>query len=314
MLLKPFRKRATICHQSTVLAVSEIRTTDSMLISAGEDDIIYISNPIDGVLIRTVIVAISSICALGSLDNGLGTKSILAGSSKGIIQIIDFATGDLVNSLRHRGLRAMAVSDECGLIISAGLEGNIVTRDHQTGDVMSAGGDSDIFSIALIQDGSTPRIASGGNEKIVNLWDARSGEHVGLIETETTVYTIAFSSESRLLAVGGRGSDITVFETESFDLIHRLVGHVGVVLVLATSRFNSMLVSGSADKSIRLWDLHLGTILQVLENGHVGAVTCLSIGGTDEDPWIASGSFDGKVIVWHQVGNNDENDAPVGTE
>ena len=53
-------------------------------------------------------------------------------------------------------------------------------------------------------------------------------------------------------------------------------------------------VTGSRDKTIKIWSLHTGKLLATLR-GHSGSVLCLKF---DESGFMVSGSSDMSVFVW----------------
>ncbi len=72
------------------------------------------------------------------------------------------------------------------------------------------------------------------------------------------------------------------------------VGHVGCVTCLAVLP-DGRIVSGSDDKSIRIWDADTGECLCALE-GHLDGVTCLAL---LPDGRIVSGSNDRTIRIWN---------------
>ena len=74
-----------------------------------------------------------------------------------------------------------------------------------------------------------------------------------------------------------------------------LEGHTSYVLSVAFSSDDSRIVSGSDDKSVRVWDASTGEALKVLE-GHTSYV--LSVAFSSDDSRIVSGSGDKSVRVW----------------
>lgn len=58
------------------------------------------------------------------------------------------------------------------------------------------------------------------------------------------------------------------------------------------------LVSGSRDKSVRIWDLDTKRLLRKPLVGHSGSVLCLQFDASEDEDIIVSGSSDTDVIVW----------------
>ncbi|KAK1585815.1 WD domain-containing protein [Colletotrichum navitas] len=58
------------------------------------------------------------------------------------------------------------------------------------------------------------------------------------------------------------------------------------------------LVSGSRDKTIRIWSMHTRRLLRKPLEGHVGSVLCLQFDSDPEEDLIVSGSSDSDVILW----------------
>ena len=73
-----------------------------------------------------------------------------------------------------------------------------------------------------------------------------------------------------------------------------LIGHTKGIACL--HYHDILVVSGSSDKPIRLWNIESGECLRVLE-GHEELVRCVRF----DNLRIVSGSYDGKIKVWDLV-------------
>ncbi len=84
------------------------------------------------------------------------------------------------------------------------------------------------------------------------------------------------------------------------DKIHEIIGieknfkHKSDVICVLSLK-NGMIVSGSSDTSIRIWDSKTGKCVKVLE-GHTHTVLCII---ELESGYLASGSLDQTAIIWN---------------
>lgn len=78
-------------------------------------------------------------------------------------------------------------------------------------------------------------------------------------------------------------------------LVYTLTEHNGKVTTIAISKDCKRLVSGSEDKTIKIWNLQTGHLVKTLE-GHIGKINCLAI--SPDNHIIASASNDKTVKIW----------------
>ncbi len=94
---------------------------------------------------------------------------------------------------------------------------------------------------------------------------------------------------------GKEGQEDEKKTTKHEKILSALNGHSSVVASIAFSPDSKMIVSGSLDKTVRVWDMATGKQLSVL-NGHSHYVT--SVAFSPNGNMIASGSVDNTVRVW----------------
>lgn len=81
----------------------------------------------------------------------------------------------------------------------------------------------------------------------------------------------------------------------SWKIKRVISGHTGWVRSLAVDCGNGWFASGSADRTIKIWDLASG-ILKLTLTGHIGAIRALAI--SDRHPYLFSASDDKQVKCW----------------
>ncbi|CAD8111485.1 unnamed protein product [Paramecium primaurelia] len=119
------------------------------------------------------------------------------------------------------------------------------------------------------------------------------------ISQSDNCHAIAFDNDCSTL-VAGCNSKIKVYEFKQGIIkeIQTLNEHQNSVFTLNFMKKSKQFISGSVDKSIRIWKQnqnYLWSSLQIL-NGHNGAITCLVL-NINED-LIISGSYDQTIKFW----------------
>jgi len=92
-----------------------------------------------------------------------------------------------------------------------------------------------------------------------------------------------------------------------YSFSRTLAGHTGAVSSIAFSADGSLLASGSADKTVRLWDAGGGQAIHVLK-GHAAAVTAVAV--SPDGGIVASASLDRTVKLWDANGGREAGSLP----
>ncbi|NET62333.1 MAG: hypothetical protein F6K47_41390, partial [Symploca sp. SIO2E6] len=74
-----------------------------------------------------------------------------------------------------------------------------------------------------------------------------------------------------------------------------LQGHISTVWSISFSPDGQTLASGSADRTVKVWDVYTGKCFMTLQ-GHISTVWSVSF--SPDDQTLASGSGDQKVRIW----------------
>src|SRR5262249_23872103 len=100
------------------------------------------------------------------------------------------------------------------------------------------------------------------------------GRHGGMVRA------VAFSPDDGWVASAGDDGFICVLDAQTLELHRALRGHVGAVNALTFSADGKRILSGGADKTVRLWDVEGHKELLKLagdKGGHTDPVVCVAI-------------------------------------
>ena len=82
---------------------------------------------------------------------------------------------------------------------------------------------------------------------------------------------------------------------ENFECLKTFTGHKEIVWCVVESQDGKTIISGSGDKTIKIWDKETGKCLKTLE-GHRGWI--FSLVESRDGKTIISGSNDGTIKIW----------------
>lgn len=286
---------------SNILAVGRSKITEASDDTIKYDGTIELWNTSTGKLLHTLWGHADAVFALAFSPDG---KTLASGSADGTVRI--WNTTDIENQKSVEEL--WKFSEHNGLVLTLAF---------------------------LTENGNV--LASGSNNGSIRYWNLKTGEWQDVIYGDAlpAVFSLASSPERKLLGTGRADNIIRVWNFEDGTLMHTFEGHGDPVTSLAFDAHGNMLVSGSADGTVKLWDigtsappqeftpssdwvnsvaLHGTTLASANFNGaiflwdidtkkrlytltgHSGSVE--SIAFSSDGKTIASGGHDGKVLLW----------------
>ncbi|TWU02539.1 protein kinase domain-containing protein [Stieleria varia] len=163
-----------------------------------------------------------------------------------------------------------------------------------------------IADMAISPDGK--RLLTCSEDRTVKLWDMATGEQVLALDTPDVLpRTLAMSPGGDVVAAGGEGLAVTLWESSdrtayrhSITPLNWMHGHEGPIRDLAFSPDGQLAASASGwpkgDKTVRLWDVHLGKELRRFD-GHTDDVQ--SVHFADNGTKLLSSGHDGTLRLWN---------------
>jgi RNA polymerase sigma factor (sigma-70 family) len=259
---------------------------------------------------------------------------LASAQTNGTVLVWDPQTGEQKRTLAGHGsfVSAVAYSPD-GRTLASGsarvegekLVGEVMLWEVGTGALqrtLSWAG-TQVWCVAFAPDGHTVA-AGGGGEKgeVLRLWDAGNGAEKKTLRRDSgdwiaalpvddpltsggasrglaEVYALAFAPDGGRLAASGNNAALVVLGARSLGVRRAPMGprdgHRGTVGAVAFTPDGKVLVSGSGDQTVKVWNARNGKLLQTLE-GHRGTVNAVAVSADGRA--LAAGGEDGAVTLW----------------
>lgn len=237
-------------------------------------------------------------------------------------------------------VRALACSGNDAICLSAGNDRKLMKWDVNRGEFLALFNDIDVHRIAVFPNGNlfvgaegdaTVRIrsikdlsirsvfhkhadrvravavspggnyvASSGDDRFIRIWEAANGNEVMAVQVGAHIRALAFLEETQTILSASVSGRIKLLSAITGQILMDFDGHTSQVNAIATCVDRQILLSGSDDHTLRVWDLITGACKFVLA-GHAGHVRDLAV----QDNLMVSVAEDATIRAW---------DITVGTQ
>ncbi|MBD2059096.1 serine/threonine protein kinase [Oculatella sp. FACHB-28] len=148
---------------------------------------------------------------------------------------------------------------------------------------------------ATVVDPSKKTVSKTGNQGVQRVLSSRWAAVGATLAVGLASYGYWVQSTSNLTTTAQTVPGVIAPSAQRFALANTLALHTGPVSAIATSSDGETFVSGSEDKTIKVWNLRTGDLLRTL-SGHDAEVVSVAI--SQDGQLLASGSRDNTVKLW----------------
>ncbi len=198
----------------------------------------------------------------------------------------------------HTGpVTSIAYAADGNRVLTASKDGTVKVWNSATNELTRTIELDDGPATAMAVSGT--RVLTGHANGAVVLWDWEKADKIGTFKrNDAEIWSVAFLGDGQRFATASHDWKIAVWdagsETGPFGVLD---AHDNSVQAIAFGSAGSkpLLISGSADKSVRLWNLKSLDRVRTYR-GHRDYVTAVAFAGNGRD--MASVSLDGNLRVW----------------
>ncbi|MEH2071365.1 MAG: WD40 repeat domain-containing protein [Nostoc sp.] len=253
-------------------------------------------------------LAFSSRCNNGKI------LPILASGSRGETKLWDLSKGELIDTLSEYPWVISGLVDEVNSLAFSSDGQTLVTCGADSTIKIWHVGALDLIDIlhkhhgvvrcaAFTPDGRM--LATGGDDRKILFWDLIHRQvAIALSLDDTAAHSLVLSPDGQTVVTGSYrkikvwqiSADTGILSLKDTQPLHTLMGHSHIVGSLAIGTNGKLLVSGSWDQTIKVWQLETGELLHTLK-GHKDRVYAIAL--SPDEQIIASGSADRTIKLWH---------------
>jgi formylglycine-generating enzyme required for sulfatase activity/WD40 repeat protein/tRNA A-37 threonylcarbamoyl transferase component Bud32 len=268
-----------------------------------QDQLIYLVSLQDGNILAEITVEET----VESLKFSYGEDMLACGTTKGTILLYSLPNGGLIKEVKNTGLEGIGSIDfslDDTRLITLGDKpewdtGLIKVWQLPEGYHLQTFETNSYNTSSVSYDSIQKLIAYPRKAATVGLARAVDGSLYGALAGHSDqVESVKFSRDGIYIATGGgsfgviQDTNIKLWETTSTQEVYTLSGHDGIIPLLDFSPANKILMSGSDDDTVRLWDLDHGVQLGILLND-----STIALAFSSDGKYIATASKN-KVRIW----------------
>jgi len=249
-------------------------------ILGNKKDIQLIALP-SGAIVRELFGHCGNVNALAF---NTGSSTLLLGTDDGAVRLWGIADNSIRVFVGHHGpVLCIDCSQSREIVASGSSDATIRLWNMHTGQSRILTGHSDSVTKVLCSP-SGERLVSESDDGTIRLWDMTTGECIKiLVESSQT----SISKQNRVIALSIDGSKVALVNNDNAIglwncsdgmLVKMLVGHTHTVNALRFGEKDTMLMSGSIDGEVRLWNLMYDfcTYINAGDMQHTGYVSACS--------------------------------------
>ena len=283
-------------HTDAVLAV-DISIDHSKILSGGRDSKVLLWDRKKAIVLRSMSGHRDSVnCVAISSNNNF----LVSGGSDNKAIIWGATAGNLLFHLEghSEAITSLVISKDCSTIVTGSDDKSVMLWSVQTGTMMLVLDEPPTLPVEYAIGELNLKGVPKKVKKAITKWSSDTNKRVNVLEiAHGIILSVCISSDNSFVCAGVDNNLIIKWDIMGKILL-AFPGHSDAVNCVTISSDNHLLVSGSDDKTIRIWNAATAKCYNVLI-GHKGFVAAVAI--TADNKTVVSASYDpveAFIIIW----------------
>ena len=172
------------------------------------------------------------------------------------VRLVDLSTGALLHFYPHRGAESAAISRDNRRVLTGGADQRLIVWSGQSGRRIHTFREQLGHPTAMAFSPDGTLVASASTDGIGRVWRTSDwGLQAVLPASVTALLAVAFSADGEHVVTVGKDGIARVYHADTGQPLFDLAGHRDWVTSAAfTGDVGSLVVTGSADGTMRAWD------------------------------------------------------------
>lgn len=188
-----------------------------------------------------------------SYDNTLRLWNLTFSQRLFLWQVVNAQATHSLTNIHGGWVCGVAFSPDSRQVATVGEDGTVQVWQVDQGQLLKTlkGHEGTTQAVAFSPNGQW--IASSGKDNTVRIWQANTGtlSQTLLLKSEAT--TLSFCSSGKVLVSGQTDCNLSLWQVSDGQKLGVLTGHSKIVYSLRSSQNGQYLVSGSEDKTLKIW-------------------------------------------------------------
>jgi WD40 repeat protein len=190
-----------------------------------------------------------------SYDNTLRLWEIAFSQRLFVWQVVNTKPLYVLTNIHSGWVCEAAFSPNGQLVASVGEDGAVKLWNSQQGTLLKTLQGHEGMTQAIAFSRNSKLLVSSGKDQTLRVWDVNTGKSLRVLSGLSEASAVLFGLNDRFWVSAHVDCNIHIWQPTNHQRIARLTGHSDLVNAIALSPNGQLLVSASADKTIKIWNL-----------------------------------------------------------